>query len=101
MLGTGLALLGWVVYAVAREHRIARMRQASRNKLASRDGTMGVAQRTLGRVQVAPVCAHRLLQGSACPLANNAWKRAYIMVDAVRTYQPSSRLVYDLRGGTA
>jgi hypothetical protein len=108
MHGTGLALLGWAAYAVAREHRIARLRHAVRNRHASQGGETGVAQgRGLATAQVAPVCAHRLLQGSACPLARDAWKRAHIVVVWGRGLVPvgqrvrTSRLIYDLRGGAA
>jgi hypothetical protein len=94
MYGTGLAVIGWLLYAVARERRIAQLQRAVRHRLMRIDGERAA-------VEVAPVCAHRLLQGAACPLARDAWKRSHIMVDEVRKYQPRSKLLYDLRGGTA
>jgi hypothetical protein len=90
--GMLLALLGWTLYAVARESRIRQLRRAIRNKLEQEDGRLGV-------VQVAPVRAHRLLSGTPCPLSSKAWKKAHIVVDEVRTPKRRSRLVTDLRTG--
>ena len=90
--GMMLALLGWTLYAVARESRIRQLTRAIRNKLEHEDGQLGV-------VQVTPVCAHRLLSGTPCPLSSQAWKRAHIVVDEVRTPKRRSSLVADLRTG--
>jgi hypothetical protein len=90
---------------VAREHRIAQLRQAVRNKLANQGRGLATAQDgETGVVQVAPVCADRLLQGVACPLAKDAWKVAHIVVDevtAARKRVRTSKLLYDLRGEVA